>query len=358
MKNPVSAVVLLILALISLSFGYTTAPVQSNNFNQQRPSVTEVKAVYLANENVSNEKKIKRLEQILAETSANGIVIDFKDSNTPDLKRLSGLAKRFKEQNVYTIARLVVFQDTLFARRHPETAVKTSAGQFWHSGRAVWKRYWVDPASPVVLAYTIEIAEQAVEAGFDEIQFDYLRFPSDGNMKDMIYPVFDAKNQNKEKVINNFVSKLNRALTSYCPSVKLGIDIFGGVCLNGSEPSIGQDLASMSRYFDVICPMAYPSHYKPGIFGKGDPNFDPYDTYHRTIKRGLALLRQENSSAIIRPWIQDFSLANIYGGEYVHYGPDKVWAQIQASRDLGINGFMLWNAASNFTVKALADIKN
>ena len=313
----------------------------------------EIKAIYLGSDYVFSEKKIAELEKILATTNANGIVIDFKDSNSLSQDRMANLVKRFKKHGAYTIARIVAFQDTGFARKHPEIAIKTSSGEFWYSGRKVWKRYWLDPASELAQDYNIEVAKRAIDAGFDEIQFDYIRFPTDGDMKDIRYPIFNPTKMSKAEAMKGFFAKMRKELKSYSSNILIAIDVFGEVCLNGSEPSIGQDLASISKYFDVVCPMAYPSHYKPGIFGKGDPNLDPYDTYHRTIRRGLYFLKQENSKAIIRPWIQDFSMANIYGGQYVFYGPDKVRAEIQAGYDLGIKGFMLWNASNNFTIEVL-----
>ncbi len=320
------------------------------------PLPVEIKAIYLGSNNIFNEKKIAELEKIIKTTNANGIVIDFKDSNslTPKYQNyMANLVERFKKQGAYTIARIVAFQDTGFARKHPEVAIKTSSGEFWWSGRKVWKRYWLDPASKLAQDYNIEVAKRAIDAGFDEIQFDYIRFPTDGNMKDIHYPIFNPAKNSKTAVMAKFFEKMRKELKSYSPNTLIAIDVFGEVCLNGSEPGIGQDLANISKYFDVICPMAYPSHYKPGIFGKGDPNLDPYDTYYRTIRRGLFFLGKENSTAIIRLWIQDFSMANIYGGKYVYYGPDKVRTQIQAGRDLGIKGFMLWNANNNFTIEVL-----
>jgi len=308
----------------------------------------EIRAVYLGSFSVFSKKKVAELEKIISETNANGIVIDFKDSNLPDEKFLTDLVERFKKHGAYTIARIVVLQDTYFAQKHPEVAIKTSVGNFWLSGRKSWKRCWVDPASSLVQDYNIEIAKRAIGAGFDEIQFDYIRFPTDGDMKNIHFPIFDGATMNKTTVMRNFFEKIRRELKSYSPQTLLGIDLFGEVLAYGKENGIGQDIVDAAEYFDILCPMAYPSHYKCGEFGLHDPNAYPYKTYHSTLSAGQRFL--EGKKIIIRPWIQDFTLRNIYGcGPAVVYTKDKVAAQIQASRDLGINGFMLWNAASNFT---------
>ena len=134
----------------------------------------------------------------------------------------------------------------------------------------------------------------------------------------------------------------------------LSIDIFGEVFAYGSEPGIGQKLSDIAEFFDVISPMAYPSHYQCGEFGLKDPNTNPYMVYKRTLEPGLRYLRSIGFKGKVRPWIQDFSIANIYGcGPVVYYGPQEVKAQIKASEELGSAGFMLWNAANNYTKKAL-----
>lgn len=309
----------------------------------------EIKAIYLGTNNIFNERKIAELEKVLVTTKANGIVIDFKDSNFLPLDYLFGLVKRFKKHNVYVIARIVAFQDSYFARQHPEIAIKTSDGSFWYSGRKDWKRYWLDPASALAQEYSIETAKRAIDCGFDEIQFDYIRFPTDGNMKDIHFPFFNQGKQSKAEVMKEFFKKINTALKNYSPKTIIGIDVFGEVFVYGNEAGIGQNLEEIAEYFDVISPMAYPSHYMCNEFGLKDPTDNPYKVYYDTLKSGKNRLK--NRQVIIRPWIQDFTIGSIYGcGPTVFYSRNKVMDQIRAGQDLGINGFMLWNANSNFTV--------
>ncbi len=314
-----------------------------------------IKAIYLSQSYLRDKEKIQYLLDIIEKTGINAIVIDLKDNKLVNDQNLKNIISEFKKRGSYTIGRLVVFQDSSFARANPDCAIKKRDGSFWHSGRAAWKRYWLDPACPKVVEYTIYVAKVGINMGFDEINFDYIRFPSDGNMKDMVYPYWDKK-ISKYEVMENFFKKLHNELKLYNPKTNLSVDIFGEAFFNKSkngipgEPGIGQRLDILAKYFDVICPMAYPSHYRPGTFGLSDPNFFPYETYYRTLKPGLAYLDKINSGVKVRPWIQDFSISNIYGGKKLIYGQQEVCAQIKASADLGINGFMLWNARSNHTI--------
>lgn len=350
----------LILTFIAISLILTplfgaAAPL-TDNLTSYASRGDGIKTVYLSSDYLYSQEKINYLLKIVEETEINAVVIDFKDNRLINDQRIKDIIAAFKAKGAYVIGRLVTFQDTSFAKANPDCAIKTKSGEFWRSGRKVWKRYWLDPASPKVLDYTIKVAKIGIDMGFDEINFDYIRFPSDGNMKDMVYPYWDG-HTSKYAVMANFFKTLNNELKLYSPKTKLSIDIFGEVFLNGAESGVGQSLEGMSKYFDIICPMAYPSHYKPGIFGKGDPNLDPYDTYHRTLRRGKMFLDNLNSDAKIRPWIQDFSIRNIYGGQKVIYGPKEVRDQIRASSDLGIDGFMLWNANNRYTTGALSPEK-
>ncbi len=311
------------------------------------PSADNVRAVYLSIAHLDSEKKINTLLDIIRNTSANGVVIDFKDSNVPNVVKMKKLVERFRDAGGYTIARIVTFQDSSFARKHPEVAIKKSSGGMWYSGKASWKRYWLDPASPLAQEYSIETAKRAIDAGFDEIQFDYIRFPTDGNMRNISYPVWN-KNQSKSEVMRNFFAKINRELSAYDSRVALGIDVFGEVLVYGKESGIGQNLLDIADYFDVIAPMAYPSHYSCGSFGVRDPTAHPYKVYSDTIRKGLKILN--GKKVIIRPWVQDFTIGSIYQcGPRVVYTAARIREQIQAGTDQGVKGFMLWNAGSRFT---------
>lgn len=356
------------LILLFLALSLISSPAVSSALEESTDKIQPVanfsrgdgiKAVYLSQSFLNSKAKIDYLLKIAETTEINAVVIDFKDNRLVSDQNLRNIIAEFKKRGCYVIGRLVAFQDSSYARAHPECAIKKHSGEFWYSGKKSWKRYWLDPAHPKVLEYTIYAAKTGIDMGFDEINFDYIRFPSDGNMKDIVYPYWDGK-ISKYQVMAKFFQSLRDELKIYNPNIKLSVDIFGEAffCDANSkdgprEPGIGQKLSDLAKYFDIICPMAYPSHYQRGTFGLSDPNLFPYETYYRTLKPGIGYLDRIKSSAKVRPWIQDFSIRNIYGGQKVIYGPKEVRAQIQAGIDLKIDGFMLWNVNNRYTTGAL-----
>lgn len=313
-------------------------------------SETPVRALYLSIDNLSSKKKIDSVEHIIGTTDANAVVVDFKvDAIAPE-KIIRGLVERFKKSNAYLIARITVMQDSRLARRNPHVALHRLDGSLWWSGRKEWGRYWVDPASPEVLAYAIDVAKRAIDMGFDEINFDYIRFPTDGDLRSIVYPIYNPLTATKSAVMNHFFSELTGELKKYNPHIKLSIDLFGEVAAFGHEKEIGQELSGAATYFDVIAPMAYPSHYRCGEFGLKDPTAYPYLVYKKTLASAKQFLAKEHPKTTLRPWIQAFSITSIYGcGPHIPYGPDKVREQIQAGIDLDIPSFMLWNAGSFYS---------
>lgn len=329
-----------------------------------------VRAVYLAIDYLYNQKKIEYLERLIDTTELNAVVIDFKVGRPEINEYMEYLIERFHKKGVYVIGRMVVFQDSYLAKTRPHLAVRDKSGALCYSGKKEWGRYWVDMASDEVQEYNIKIAKEAVDIGFDEINFDYIRFPSDfgpncNTRENVRYPVWSdnhlkesERRASKYAAMRSFYAKVRSELKAHArergKNVTLSIDIFGEVFLNGKEPGIGQKLSAIAEFFDVISPMPYPSHYKCGEFGVKDPNARPNLVYKRTLASGLAVLSRLEFKGEVRPWIQDFSLANIYGcGPHIVYGPHEVRAEIEAAQGLGIEGFMLWNGASSFTKGAL-----
>ncbi|OGD25154.1 hypothetical protein A2819_02535, partial [Candidatus Azambacteria bacterium RIFCSPHIGHO2_01_FULL_40_24] len=307
-----------------------------------------------------NPSKVGYIFSLFDGTELNAVIIDFKVDKLQVNQYVKDIVERFHQKGIYVIGRLVMFQDSYLAKNRPHLAIRNKNGDMCFSGKKIWQRYWVDMASDEVINYNIEIAKQGIDMGFDEINFDYIRFPSDlknCNLKnDIIYPVWDGKD--KYQTMRQVFSTIKQQLKDYAAknntNIVLSIDIFGEVFAYGSEPGIGQKLSDIAEFFDVISPMAYPSHYQCGEFGLKDPNTNPYIVYKRTLEPGLRYLRSIGFNGEVRPWIQDFSIPNIYScGPVVFYGPKEVKAQIQASEDLGVTGFMLWNAANNYTKKAL-----
>ncbi|MBI2446660.1 MAG: hypothetical protein HYV51_02440 [Parcubacteria group bacterium] len=320
----------------------------------------KIRAAYLSVDHLYNPQKIEYIFSLFDGTELNAVVIDFKVDKPQINQSVKDLITRFHQRGIYVIGRLVMFQDSYLARTRPHLAIRNKNGDMCLSGRKTWQRYWVDMASDEVINYNVEISKQGIDMGLDEINFDYIRFPSDlsnCNLKnDIVYPVWNGHDryQTMRRVFSTIREHLNGYAGKNNTRVILSIDIFGEVFAYGSEPGIGQKLSDIAEFFDVICPMAYPSHYQCGEFGLRDPNAHPYAVYSKTLEPGLKRLRTSGFKVGVRPWIQDFSIANIYGcGLVVFYGPKEIRAQIQASEDLGVTGFMLWNAANNYTKKAL-----
>lgn len=328
-----------------------------------------IRAVYLSSGQLENPAKIKELLGLIEATELNAIVIDVKDSKVLLEPRELSTLRFFKERDIYVIGRLITFQDSRLAVERKDLAVRDADGNLFLDGNPKWRRYWVDPAARDAQDWNIEVAKRVIDAGVDEVNFDYIRFP---HQRSLVYPVWDRVVP-KFMVLEDFFARLRRELDRHMDArgvrVALSIDVYGYVYLNWSEPGIGQRLLDAAKYFDIVAPMAYPSHYQCNEFGVKDPTLHPALVYERTIREGLELFREEDLAAVTRPWIQDFSVMNIYGcrdperpEEYVlsrkgnlvvKYGASRVRAQIDAARKLGLHGFMLWNPESDYTRGAL-----
>lgn len=322
-----------------------------------KPELKEVKAIYLTGYTAGWKARRNELIQFVENTELNAVVIDIKDASgriffetdlalaeeigsvqvrIPDLEEW---LKELKEKGIYTIARIVVFQDPYLARNMPEIALVNQFGELWrdYKGQA-----WVDPTRQLVWDYNIDLAKEAVKIGFDEINFDYIRFPSDGNIKAIVYANLDNDNQKEEKnlVMKEFYEYVNDSL-KFEP-VLTSADLFGMTLLRSDGMNIGQRLEDAAPNFDFIGPMVYPSHYPPGHQGFANPAEHPYEVILHSLNSGKNIIEQAGR-AQLRPWIQDFDLGAVYT-------PAMIQAQIQASIDGGASGYFVWNASNNYTV--------
>jgi hypothetical protein len=323
----------------------------------EKPSVrtlpAEIRGVHVTMALASIAGKI---DDYLAMTSEgmNTLEVDVKDENgdvafyaeAPALAQDVGaaqpyydpaaLAEAVHDADVYLIGRVVVFEDPKLAEGRPGLAIRTRAGSLWRNNAGL---AWTNPYDRRVWKYNVDIAEAAAKAGFDEIMFDYVRFPSDGDVGNAVYA--GKRAEPKWQTIADFVEYASARLKPL--GVRVSAALFG---LSATRDlGIGQRPRLLAKYLDTIYPMVYPSHYGAGEYNLPDPNADP----GRTVSFSLLDFRRklEGRSVRIVPWLQDFSLGRAYTLA-------DVQAQIRAARRADSAGYMLWNAAGTYTSGALS----
>jgi len=319
---------------------------------QPRALPDEVRGVHVTMALASLKGK---LEEYLAleKEGLNTIQLDIKDENgeigfvpsAVPLAREVGAARPYYRprqvarlvhaKGVYLIGRVVVFEDPRLSEGAPELAIKRSDGSVWRNDAGLG---WTNPYDKRVWDYNVSIAEVAARAGFDEIQFDYTRFPSDGDVDDVVYPGKTSKAPGW--VIAEFVHYANKRLKPL--GVRVSADVFGLAATR--ELGIGQVPKRLAKYADAIYPMVYPSHYGRGEYNLDDPNAAPAQTVYFALVQFRRDLRRSKAQLI--PWLQDFS----YGRPY---GIAEVRAQIDAARRVGVRGYLLWNPEGVYTPGAL-----
>jgi len=330
------------------------------NFSQ------EIKAIYVTGSSAGDPKKIDNFIKLIKKADLSAMVIDIKDytgyvfydsgidevieykAEKIRIPKINTLIKKLHDENIYAIARIVVFQDPVLASARPELAVKNK-----FSGRA-WKDNlnlaWIDPASEDSWRYIVKIAKNASDRGFDEINFDYIRFPSDGSLAAMSFPFYDQKGISKEESIREFFAYLRSNLKD----IKISADIFGLTTSAEDDLGIGQVIENAYQNFDAVSPMVYPSHYANGFLGFPEPAKHPYEVVKYAIESASKKLAAYNvkeetlnsadktkNNVKIRPWIQAFNMGDIYDVA-------KIKVQIKASDEAGGTGWMIWNPANNY----------
>ena len=330
-------------------------------------SPTYIKGLYLTYHAASNGSLRAHAFDLLDRTELNAVVVDIKgdlglltyksDVNTatvigandaPTMRDWSAFMQYLHDRHIYAIARIVVFKDNYLARAHPEWAVKDASGQLWLDGE---KLPWLEAFHEEVWDYNIALAVEAAQRGFDEIQFDYVRFPTDGSISKIAYSQPADTSEARTRAINGFLAKADAALAPY--PVKLAVDVFGYTTWHKGDFRIGQDLVQMAPYLDVLSPMLYPSTFDHGL--NGMPGYEkavayPYVIVYESMLRVIPKVKATNPNIIVRPWTQDFP---DYGFDRRTYTPDEVRAQMFASYDSGGGGWMLWDPRVKYTPEAL-----
>jgi hypothetical protein len=323
----------------------------------------KVKGIYMTACVAGTPSFRQKLVSLIEETELNSVVIDIKDysgsiSFSTEDNRFSNAEHKgcfiidlrdfiasLHRKRIYVIGRVTVFQDPITATKRPDLAVQKK------SDNSVWKDYkglsYIDVGAREYWDYIVALARASYSAGFDEINFDYIRFPSDGNMQDIYFPwseenVVTDPDLGKAEVLKEFFAYLDNEL--YKEGIVRSADLFGMSTTNKDDLNIGQILEYALPYFDYIAPMVYPSHYPKNFIGLSNPATNPYTVVKYSLDKAFA--RASTTSQKIRPWLQDFDLGAVYT-------PEMVRTQIQATYDAGFDSWMLWDAANTYTSAAL-----
>jgi hypothetical protein len=302
--------------------------------------------------------------QLLNQTEFNAVVIDVKgehgwisypsliprahgiDQAHPTSKDFAAVLQELRGRGIYTIGRIATFKDHPLATSRSDLSLKTPAGNVWQDRDNAG---WSDPFLKPVWDYNIQLAVEAAQKGFDEIQFDYLRFPSDSQAGTPQYSQ-EVSKETRVAAITGFLSAAKGQLQPF--GVKIAADAFGYTCWRKDDTLIGQDIERMARYLDVLSPKLYPS-----AFGNGIPQHKlaiayPYEVVFESAKR--AVERVGPLGCVVRPWLQDFP---DYRFDKRVYGREEIQAQIKGCFDAGANGFMVWNPEMNYTNNAYAPVR-
>ncbi|HEX6940408.1 MAG TPA: putative glycoside hydrolase [Longimicrobiales bacterium] len=326
------------------------------------PKPAAVRGLYVNAWAAGSRRKMAKLIALADSTEINSFVIDVKDATgyvsyptgvalarqigadrDTRIRDIRGLLAELRAHGIYPIARIVVFKDPLLAKRKPEWAIQKDSGGIWvdHNGEL-----WVDSFNREVWDYAIALAREAVLLGFSEVQWDYVRFPDVPQrfMRTAVYPA--RAGRTREDAIREFLRYSRDRLSDL--GVLITADVFGLTVSANTDMGIGQRWEKMVDVTDVLLPMVYPSHFAKGSYGIPVPNADPYQTVKTAMDFAVARSAGVAGAAAIRPWLQDFTLG------WPDYGAAEVRAQIKATYDAGIDEWVLWNPASDYTAAALA----
>lgn len=365
--------------LFKTSYNFTA--LSGDDLEEKKEEVTHLstpeplKALYMTACVAGTPSWRESLKRIIDETELNAVVIDIKDATGtivfPDeelqssasvskampagrqgckVADLKSFISNLHDSGIYVIGRISVFQDPYYTALHPELAVKSkSTGGVWRDNK---KLSFIDVGAKEYWDYIVKIAKRSHALGFDELNFDYVRYPSDGPMADADY-TWSVGTSTKPEMLENFFKYLSQNLSDL--GAKTSVDLFGMTTTVENDMNIGQVLERALPYFDYVAPMVYPSHYPSTWNGFSNPAEYPYEVVKIAMTSAVErerILREKTGIATstpskMRPWLQDFDLG-------ANYDADKVRAQIQATYDSGLTSWMIWSAANKYTQEALS----
>ena len=325
----------------------------------------EVKGIFITGAVAGTQNTMPALTGLVEDTSLNAMVIDIKNdagevtysmglplaeeigAQTRYVADMPGLIQQLKEKGIYLIARIVAFKDPILAEQKPEYAVKNPDGSVFHDNNDL---AWVNPYREEVWDYLIDLSKEAAALGFDEIQYDYIRFSTAQGIADADFGEA-ADGKTRQDAINGFLTKAYETLVPM--GVFVSVDVFGTIICNETDGQlIGQDYVEMAKHCDYICPMVYPSHYVNNAYGIPVPDAAPYDLIYASVADGEQRLSEARTAdpqvhiAKQRPWLQAFTATWVDG--HISYGGKQLADQIRGAADAGVNEWLLWNAANNY----------
>jgi hypothetical protein len=318
---------------------------------------TTVRALYVNRFAAQSAKRMKQLIAIADETEINGLVLDIKDefglnyaSKDTLIRRNAGragiianlkpLLDTLRAHGIVSIARMVTFKDSVAARVNPAHTIRKADSSAWHDKQGLT---WVDPYDQSIWEYNIRVAEEMARLGFDEIQFDYIRFPEPyKSLPVQHFP--DSRGRSKAQVLQDFLQTACKRINA--AGARCTADIFGLVTSVRGPLEIGQEWEKVSPAVQVVLPMTYPSHYPRGSYGLPKPNADPERVLQmansRAHDRDIALKITDEEH--VRPWLQAFTLGS------PAYGPEQLEAQKRGVYAAGYDGWVLWNPGSKYEI--------
>lgn len=352
--------ILLLMSIFIISFIFINPKINSEEKNvnlnitkKEKINPDYVRAIYLTAYSAGQEDVRKNIIEHTKQNKINSVVIDIKDysgyilydSQLAEVKNIKAVKnqikdvkkviKDFHDAGIYIIARQTVFQDPLLSQTRPDLAFKTWNGNIWQDNKGL---SWLDPSKEETWQYNLKIAKEASALGFDEINFDYMRYPSDGNMANLNYNLPD--NKTMSEVMSNFFKFLSDNLSGV---TKISIDMFGLVMDHTTDQydlNIGQRVIDAAEYFDYVYPMMYPSHYPLTYLGFENSAEHPGAVISHGLKISAPALK--NKRAKIRPWLQAFNIGAIYD-------ETKIDAQTTATENATTTaGWALWNARNYY----------
>jgi len=360
----------------------TMVPTSTDPIVPAQPPITHIappnplKAIYMTSCVAATPSWRKQLMKLVEDTELNAIVLDIKDytgtisfplsnpeftesTNGCYVKDMEDFIRTLHEKGIYVIGRVQVFQDGSMTKQRPDLAVKTKAGAVWKDFKGI---AFIDVGAKEYWDHIILLTKLSYDIGFDEVNFDYVRFPSDGNMKDIMFT--HTGSTTKQVMLERFFTYLRKEIPAGNPVISA--DLFGMTTVNSDDLNIGQVLERALPHFDYVAPMVYPSHFPIGFNGWKNPNDVPGDIIRFSMGRGVEradALEAKEAGFVpststpkflstgkyrdrLRPWLQDFD----YGGDY---DATDVRAQIQATYDVGLKSWMLWDPGNQYTRAAL-----